>query len=252
MPCLRLPPSPSWAVVRGQPASSNGSQPTSPELFDGPLSIHVVEPYEPGSGQDLALRPAPGTPAQLHGSGRHDVHRRFRGLRWSLRRRSGPRRMGRRRGGRFHPRRSRSWSPDLLEQLRALTGATFPTRQLQSDYLEWFFRRAVAALGPDVTSDGPPGHGTAVETIQSPTAAGTASGSPPTGCSTPTSWCTPWATRTRGPIRNPPARRLRRPPRRVPRGASLHHRRRLFGDCPRPGRNGLGHGAGVRGPAGAA
>jgi hypothetical protein len=39
--------------------------------------------------------------------------------------------------------------PDELQsQLRALTGATFPTRQLQSVYLEWFFRRSVAALGP--------------------------------------------------------------------------------------------------------
>ena len=42
--------------------------------------------------------------------------------------------------------------PDELQsQLRALTGATFPTRQLQSVYLEWFFRRSVAALGPDTT-----------------------------------------------------------------------------------------------------
>ena len=39
----------------------------------------------------------------------------------------------------------------LREQLRTLTGATFPTRQLQSQYLEWFFRRAVAALGGNVT-----------------------------------------------------------------------------------------------------
>jgi hypothetical protein len=40
--------------------------------------------------------------------------------------------------------------PELRGQLRALTGATFPTRQLQSVYLEWFFRRAVSGLGPDV------------------------------------------------------------------------------------------------------
>ena len=40
---------------------------------------------------------------------------------------------------------------DLRRQLASLTGSTFPTRQLQSVYLEWFFRRAVAALGPDTT-----------------------------------------------------------------------------------------------------
>ena len=40
-------------------------------------------------------------------------------------------------------------APALQRQLRALTPGTFPTRQLQSQYLEWFFRRAVAALGTD-------------------------------------------------------------------------------------------------------
>ena len=40
--------------------------------------------------------------------------------------------------------------PHLQEQLRSLTGGTFATRQLQSKYLEWFFRRAVRALGSDV------------------------------------------------------------------------------------------------------
>ena len=40
--------------------------------------------------------------------------------------------------------------PHLQEQLRTLTGGSFATRQLQSKYLEWFFRRAVRALGSDV------------------------------------------------------------------------------------------------------
>jgi hypothetical protein len=39
----------------------------------------------------------------------------------------------------------------LWQQLRCLTGATFPTRQLQSQYLEWFFRRAARSLGRAVT-----------------------------------------------------------------------------------------------------
>jgi hypothetical protein len=41
--------------------------------------------------------------------------------------------------------------PHLVEQLRSLSGTTFPTRQLQSKYLEWFYRRAVRALGSGVT-----------------------------------------------------------------------------------------------------
>jgi len=39
----------------------------------------------------------------------------------------------------------------LWDQLRALTGTTFPTRRLQSQYLEWFFRRAAKSLGRSVT-----------------------------------------------------------------------------------------------------
>ncbi|GAA3321004.1 hypothetical protein GCM10017710_49120 [Arthrobacter ramosus] len=116
-----------------------------PGLFDGPLSIHVVEPYEPVPGGSGAMTRA-GTPAQLDCGGRHDVHRRFRGLRWSLGGRSGSRSMGGRRAGRFH-RDIPQLEPHLLEQLRALTPGSFPSRQLQSRYLEWFFRRAVAALG---------------------------------------------------------------------------------------------------------
>jgi len=40
---------------------------------------------------------------------------------------------------------------DVADELRTLRGDSFPTRRLQSVYLEWFFRRAVAALGDGVT-----------------------------------------------------------------------------------------------------
>lgn len=39
----------------------------------------------------------------------------------------------------------------LAEQAATLTRASFPTRQLHSAYLEWFFRRAVATLAPQAT-----------------------------------------------------------------------------------------------------
>ncbi|MBD7994744.1 FAD/NAD(P)-binding protein [Arthrobacter sp. Sa2CUA1] len=39
---------------------------------------------------------------------------------------------------------------ELARQLAGLRPETFPTRQLQSMYLEWFFRRTVRALGPQV------------------------------------------------------------------------------------------------------
>ena len=39
---------------------------------------------------------------------------------------------------------------ELRAEAEALTGASFPTRRLQSHYLDWFFRRAVASLPPSV------------------------------------------------------------------------------------------------------
>lgn len=41
--------------------------------------------------------------------------------------------------------------PHLLAQAAALTPGSFPTRQLHSAYLEWFFRRSVLALAPLAT-----------------------------------------------------------------------------------------------------
>ena len=40
--------------------------------------------------------------------------------------------------------------PPLIEEIRGLTGTTFPTRRVQSVYLEWFHRQVVAALPPEV------------------------------------------------------------------------------------------------------
>ncbi|MDR6416610.1 FAD/NAD(P)-binding protein [Pseudarthrobacter sulfonivorans] len=119
-------------------------------LFQGPLDIHVVEPYEPGSGRIWRYDQHPGL---MLNSAAADVTM-FTDASVAC---SGPAADG--------PGLAQ-WAagvldgsitdvPDfpaaLREQLRNLTGATFPTRQLQSQYLEWFFRRAGAALGGDVT-----------------------------------------------------------------------------------------------------
>ncbi|WP_442544460.1 FAD/NAD(P)-binding protein [Arthrobacter sp. KN11-1C] len=118
-------------------------------LFDGPLSIHVVEPYEPGSGRIWRYDQSPGL---LLNSTAADVTM-FTDSSVAC---DGPPVDG--------PALA-TWAagvldgsirdvppfePPILDQLRALTPASFPSRQLQSRYLEWFFRRAVAALGPDV------------------------------------------------------------------------------------------------------
>jgi hypothetical protein len=41
--------------------------------------------------------------------------------------------------------------PEVLAELRTLSGTDFPTRRAQSAYLDWVFRRALAALPPSVT-----------------------------------------------------------------------------------------------------
>ena len=121
-----------------------------PELFGGPLHIHVIEPHEPGSGRIWRYDQDPGL---LLNSTAADVTM-FTDSSVAC---DGPSVDG--------PGLS-TWAagvldgsirdvpalePHLLDQLRALTPASFPTRQLQSKYLEWFFRRAVSNLGPDVT-----------------------------------------------------------------------------------------------------
>ncbi|MGF4043870.1 FAD/NAD(P)-binding protein [Paenarthrobacter nitroguajacolicus] len=121
-----------------------------PALFHGPLHVHVIEPHEPGSGRIWRYDQDPGL---LLNSTAADVTM-FTDASVAC---DGPSIDG--------PGLS-TWAagvldgsirdvpafePHLLAQLRALTPASFPTRQLQSKYLEWFFRRAVSALGPDVT-----------------------------------------------------------------------------------------------------
>jgi len=121
-----------------------------PELFGGPLHIHVIEPHQPGSGRIWRYDQDPGL---LLNSTAADVTM-FTDASVAC---DGPSVDG--------PGLS-TWAsgvldgsirdlpalePHLLDQLRVLTPASFPTRQLQSKYLEWFFRRAVSALGPDAT-----------------------------------------------------------------------------------------------------
>src|SRR6478735_2070701 len=121
-----------------------------PGLAGGPIHIHIAEPYEPGSGRIWRFDQEPGL---MMNSTAADVTMftdssvlcegppiEGPGLAaWAAGVRDGsitdvP-----------------AMPPHLQEQLRSLTGSSFATRQLQSKYLEWFFRRAVRALGSDVT-----------------------------------------------------------------------------------------------------
>ncbi|WP_427134850.1 FAD/NAD(P)-binding protein [Pseudarthrobacter sp. S9] len=121
-----------------------------PELFELPVAVHVIEPHTPGPGRIWRYEQHPGL---MLNSAAADVTM----FTDSSVQCDGPAVDGPGLAG---------WAagvldgsipdvpelpPDMRRQIGSLTGATFPTRQLQSQYLEWFFRRAVAALGPDVT-----------------------------------------------------------------------------------------------------
>ncbi|GAA4053522.1 FAD/NAD(P)-binding protein [Arthrobacter methylotrophus] len=138
-----------------------------PGLFDGPLAIHIVEPHEPGSGRIWRYDQSPGL---LLNSTAADVTMFTDGSVAC----AGPPVKG--------PGLA-AWAagvldgsirdvpplePHILEQLRTLTPASFPSRQLQGKYLEWFFRHAVAGLGPDAEVTVHRDTATAVEHSQLP------------------------------------------------------------------------------------
>ncbi|MDR6507034.1 putative NAD(P)/FAD-binding protein YdhS [Arthrobacter oryzae] len=143
---------PSVAFVGGGPRTAGILERLAanrPELFAGTLAIHIIEPHTPGSGRIWRYDQHPGL---LLNSAAADITM-FTDASVAC---EGPAADG--------PGLA-EWAagvadgtiadvpplpPELQRQLRALTRATFPTRQLQSVYLEWFFRRAVSGLGPEV------------------------------------------------------------------------------------------------------
>jgi uncharacterized NAD(P)/FAD-binding protein YdhS len=119
-----------------------------PELFSGRMDIQVVEPYTAGSGRIWRHEQHP---RLMLNSAAADVTM-FTDVSVQC---EGPAAEG--------PSLA-DWAAGVLDgsipdvadfsaalrrQLEELSGSTFPTRQLQSRYLEWFFRRAAAQLAPD-------------------------------------------------------------------------------------------------------
>ena len=155
----------SSAAARARPGCWNASPPTGRSCSTAPLQIHVVEPHTPGAGRIWRYEQHPGL---MLNSAAADVTM-FTDASVQC---EGPAVDG--------PGLA-EWAAGVLDgsiadvpelpaelrrQLAALTGATFPTRQLQSVYLEWFFRRSVAALGPDTTVTVHRDTASAVEPVQ--------------------------------------------------------------------------------------
>lgn len=118
-------------------------------LFDGPLAVHVVEPYMPGSGRIWRQNQSP--LLKLNSMAADVTMFTDDSVQCAGPPLPGPNLVDWARGvvdGSIPD--VRVPDEDLARQLRTLGPTTFPTRRLQSLYLEWFFRRTVRALGPQV------------------------------------------------------------------------------------------------------
>ena len=121
-----------------------------PELLNAPFDIHVIEPHTAGSGRIWRYEQHPGL---MLNSAAADVTMFTDGsVSCEGPVADGPALVDWAAGvldGSIAD--VRELPAELRHQLEELSGTTFPTRQLQSAYLEWFFRRAVAQLAPDAT-----------------------------------------------------------------------------------------------------
>lgn len=120
------------------------------ELLAGPLIVHVIEPYEAGSGRIWRFDQSP---LLLLNSMAGDITMfTDESVDCAGPAVTGPSLVEWAAGvldGSIADAPVRS--AEIRRQLEELGPGTFPTRQLQSHYLQWFFRRAVTALGPEVT-----------------------------------------------------------------------------------------------------
>ncbi|WP_345149356.1 FAD/NAD(P)-binding protein [Arthrobacter ginkgonis] len=124
-----------------------------PALFSGPLRIHVVDPFPPGAGRIwrrdqsplLKLNSRAADVTVFTDSSVECAGPAVEGpslVEWAA---------GVLDGSIPDGRGPHGTDADLEAQLRDLRPESFPTRRLQSLYLEWFYRSTVAALGPGTT-----------------------------------------------------------------------------------------------------
>ncbi|MET9683202.1 FAD/NAD(P)-binding protein [Streptomyces coeruleorubidus] len=127
----------------------------APELWDGTreLRIHLVDPHPPGPGRVWRHEQS----ALLRMNSMAEDVTMFTDESSTI---EGPVRPGPSlaewaaqfsgRGPRHTP-YAEPADPEVLAELRTLTGADFPTRRAQSAYLDWVFRRTLTELPPSVT-----------------------------------------------------------------------------------------------------
>jgi hypothetical protein len=118
-----------------------------PELFDGPLVVHLVDPFPPGPGRVWRFAQSP----LLRMNSMPEDVTMFTD---DTVRCAGPIRPGPTlaewvtavRDGEL----TAHVDPSLAAELAAVTATTFPTRRLQSAYLDWFFATVTAGLPESV------------------------------------------------------------------------------------------------------
>lgn len=118
------------------------------ELFDGPLTVHVVEPYRPGAGRIWRHDQSP--LLKLNSMAVDVTMFTDDSVQCAGPAAPGPNLVDWAHGVLDGSITDVRVPVDLADQMRSLRPTTFPTRRLQSLYLEWFFQRTVRALAPHV------------------------------------------------------------------------------------------------------
>ncbi|CAL9341506.1 FAD/NAD(P)-binding protein [Streptomyces sp. enrichment culture] len=163
-------PSPAVLVVVGAGPRATGLleriAANAPQLWDEPreLRIHLVDPHPPGPGRIWRHEQS----ALLRMNSMAEDVTMFTDESSTI---DGPVQPGPSlaewaaqfsgRGPRHAP-YAEPTDPEVLAELRALDGSDFPTRRVQSAYLDWVFRRVLAQLPPAVTVEWHPATATAV------------------------------------------------------------------------------------------
>ncbi|MFC5212669.1 FAD/NAD(P)-binding protein [Streptomyces coerulescens] len=138
----------------------------APELWDGAreLRIHLVDPHPPGPGRVWRREQS----ALLRMNSMAEDVTMFTDESSTI---EGPIRSGPSLAewaapfsgrGPLHTPTAEPADPEVLAELRVLSGADFPTRRAQSAYLDWVFRRALDQLPPTVTVEWHPTTATSV------------------------------------------------------------------------------------------
>ena len=123
---------------------------SAPELLgDTPFTVHLVDPFPFGQGR--VWRPDQSPLLWMNSMAEDVTIFTDTSVRIEGPVRTGPTLLGWSRQVLADPAELAHLPPAVVEELRTMTGMTFPTRLVQTGYLDWFHRRLRAAMPPGIS-----------------------------------------------------------------------------------------------------